>query len=239
MVINDKLKGEFYRTPLTKLASRNNVLTTLNELIEYFNKLSELIDSNFQKITDTRNAMKVNLLTIYERTKHFKYVLDHFKIDVDSHITERLNDAIENFQNKITTFVTPYEANLFNHSCVTDDVISNKVDTNAVEDWDRSINMLASELGIRWFGGKISDKSLITELDNILHITKVNTYEGYTNEDYINSNLILDIFLYTSKGITWLSLGKNGDFGYNIIVKYQSKESPFNLKVLSETYNKQ
>ena len=237
MVINDKLKGEFYRTPLTKLASRNNVLTTLNELIEYFNKLSELIDSNFQKITDTRNAMKVNLLTIYERTKHFKYVLDHFKIDVDSHITERLNDAIENFQNKITTFVTPYEANLFNHSCVTDDVISNKVDTNAVEDWDRSINMLASELGIRWFGGKISDKSLITELDNILHITKVNTYEGYNNEDYINSNLILDIFLYTSKGITWLSLGKNGDFGYNIIVKYQSKESPFNLKVLSETYN--
>lgn len=237
MVINDKLKGEFYRAPLTKLASRNNVLTTLNELIEYFNKLSELIDSNFQKITDTRNAMKVNLLTIYERTKHFKYVLDHFKIDVDSHITERLNDAIENFQNKITTFVTPYEANLFNHSCVTDDVISNKVDTNAVEDWDRSINMLASELGIRWFGGKISDKSLITELDNILHITKVNTYEGFTNEDYINSNLILDIFLYTSKGITWLSLGKNGDFGYNIIVKYQSKESPFKLKVLSETYN--
>jgi len=237
MVINDKLKGEFYRAPLTKLASRNNVLTTLNELIEYFNKLSELIDSNFQKITDTRNAMKVNLLTIYERTKHFKYVLDHFKIDVDSHITERLNDAIENFQNKITTFVTPYESNLFNHSCVTDNVISNKVDTNAVEDWDRSINMLASELGIRWFGGKISDKSLITELDNILHITKVNTYEGFTNEDYINSNLILDIFLYTSKGITWLSLGKNGDFGYNIIVKYQSKESPFNLKVLSETYN--
>lgn len=237
MVINDKLKGEFYRTPLTKLASRNNVLTTLNELIDYFNKLSQLIDDNFEKITNTRNAMKVNLLTIYERTKHFKYVLDHFKIDVDSHITERLNDAIDNFQNKITTFVTPYEANLFNHSCVTDDVISNSVDTNSVEDWDRSINMLASELGIRWFGGKISDKSLITELDNILHITKINTYEGCTNEDYINSNLILDIFLYTPKGITWLSLGKNGDFGYNIIVKYQSKESIFNLKLLSETYN--
>ena len=237
MVINDKLKGEYYRTPITKLASRNNVLVTLNELVDYFNKLSELIDENFEKITKVRSDMKVNLMTIYERTRHFKYVLDHFKIDVDLHINERLNDAIENFQNRMTTFVTPYELNLFNHSTLADDIISNTINSNSVEDWDRSINMLVSELGVRWFGGKLSDKNIVTELNNILHITKVNTYEGHTNEDYINSNLILDIFLYTSKGITWLSLGKNGDFGYNIIVKYQSKEMLFNLKLLSETYN--
>ena len=33
---NDRLKGEFYRAPMTKLASRSNVITQINELIEYF-----------------------------------------------------------------------------------------------------------------------------------------------------------------------------------------------------------
>ena len=237
MVINDKLKGEYYRTPITKLASRNNVLTTLNELVDYFNQIYELLDKNFNNITTTRKLMNEKLLIIFEKTKHFQYVLDHFKIDVDSHIIEKLNDAINNFQNRMTTFVTPYDLNLFNHSSITDEIISASSDANSVEDWDRSVNMLSSNLGVRWFGGKITDRSLINNLNNILRITKVNTYEGFKNEDYINSNLILEIFLYTPKGMTWLSLGKNGDFGYNIITKYNSEGNLFNLKLLSENYN--
>ena len=153
MVINDKLKGEFYRTPITKLASRNNILTTLNELVDYFNNIYELLDSNFENISRQRESMKEKLLMIYEKTMHFKYVLDHFRLDVDAHILERLNDAIENFQNRMTTFVTPYELNLFNHSSITDDKITTTLNPNSVEDWDRSVNMLASNLGIRWFGG--------------------------------------------------------------------------------------
>ena len=237
MVINDKLKGEFYRTPITKLASRNNILTTLNELVDYFNNIYELLDSNFNNITKQRESMKQKLLMIYERTQHFKYVLDHFRLDVDAHILERLNDAIENFQNRMTTFVTPYELNLFNHSAITDDKITSSLNPNSVEDWDRSVNMLASNLGIRWFGGKLSDNSISSEVNNLLHITKVNTYEGKKNEDYINSNLILEIFLYTVKGIIWLSLGKNGDFGYNIITKYRSPNSAIKMKIASEEYN--
>lgn len=237
MVINDKLKGEFYRTPITKLASRNNILTTLNELVDYFNNIYELLDSNFENISRQRESMKEKLLMIYEKTMHFKYVLDHFRLDVDTHILERLNDAIENFQNRMTTFVTPYELNLFNHSSITDDKITTTLNPNSVEDWDRSVNMLASNLGIRWFGGKLSNKSIVSEVNNLLQITKVNTYEGHKNEDYINSNLILEIFLYTKSGITWLSLGKNGDFGYNIITKYRSPNSAIKMKIASEEYN--
>ena len=237
MVINDKLKGEFYRTPITKLASRNNILTTLNDLVDYFNNIYELLDSNFENISKQRESMKEKLLMIYEKTMHFKYVLDHFRLDVDTHILERLNDAIENFQNRMTTFVTPYELNLFNHSSITDDKITTTLNPNSVEDWDRSVNMLASNLGIRWFGGKLSNKSIVSEVNNLLQITKVNTYEGHKNEDYINSNLILEIFLYTKSGITWLSLGKNGDFGYNIITKYRSPSSAIKMKIASEEYN--
>ena len=39
MVINDKLKGSYYRAPMKKLASRRNTITQINELNDYFNSL--------------------------------------------------------------------------------------------------------------------------------------------------------------------------------------------------------
>ena len=50
MVINDKLKGPYYRAPMTKLASRRNVENQLNELIDYFNSLSEKLNKCFNDI---------------------------------------------------------------------------------------------------------------------------------------------------------------------------------------------
>ena len=41
---NDRLKGEFYRTPMTKLASRTNIIAQINDLIEYFNGLNTSTD---------------------------------------------------------------------------------------------------------------------------------------------------------------------------------------------------
>ena len=57
MVINDKLKGPYYRAPKQKLASRNNVLTTLNELVDYYNNLTKTLESMFDVITERREYM--------------------------------------------------------------------------------------------------------------------------------------------------------------------------------------
>ena len=77
---NDRLKGEFYRTPMTKLASRSNVITQINELIEYFNGLSDLINNTFDRITIDRDRMKNILTQINNKTRHLKYIIENFAI---------------------------------------------------------------------------------------------------------------------------------------------------------------
>ena len=237
IIVNDKLKGEFYRSPMTKLASRKNVSEELNALIEYFNGLTEKLDVVFNRVTSERKQMKQYLLKIYEKTVHFRYILEHFKLEVDEHITERLSDAIASFQNNITNYVKPYETNLFNHSTVTDSYINNESTVETLNEWKRQTDMLASSLGIRWFGGKIDGNSIVNEIDNILRIVKINTADGNTNEDYITSNLILELFIYTSKGMIWLVLGKNATFTYNLYVKYRSNNATLNCKLVSESYD--
>lgn len=235
MVINDKLKGPYYRAPKQKLASRNNVLTTLNELVDYYNNLTKTLESMFDVITERREYMKQGLMKMYEKTVHFKKVLETFTYDIDSHILERMNDSIENFQNVITAFVQPYEANLFNHSASTDATASNNASNiDSLEEWDRSVNILPTSLGIRWFGGKFSDKSFINTVNKQLELVKVNTTDGYIGEDIIHSNLIMEFFIYTPRGITWLVLGENGSLGYNLYVKYQTNGDSLRLDLNSE-----
>lgn len=235
MVINDKLKGPYYRAPKQKLASRNNVLTTLNELVDYYNNLTKTLETMFDVITERREYMSQGLMKMYEKTVHFKKILETFTYDIDSHILERMNDSIENFQNVITAFVQPYEANLFNHSASTDATASNNASNiDSLEEWDRSVNILPTSLGIRWFGGKFSDKSFINTVNKQLELVKVNTTDGYIGEDIVHSNLIMEFFIYTPRGITWLVLGENGSLGYNLYVKYQTNGDSLRLDLNSE-----
>ncbi len=239
MVINDKLKGSYYRAPMTKLASRRNTINQINELNDYFNSLSEKLNKCFNKITTDRIDMKKDLLTIYEEILHFKYLLEHFHYEVDLHIDEKLNAIIDSFTTNIADYITKYDMNLFNHNTLTDDEINNQSESDTIEEWDRSVNVLSNSLGIRWFGGKIKDSDVLDKLSNILHITKINTYDGRVNEDYINSNLILELFIYTNKGMAWLVLGQNATFGYNMITKYISPDMNMNIKLASEIRNTQ
>lgn len=239
MVINDKLKGSYYRAPLTKLASRRNIENQLNELVDYFNTISERLNTCFERITTDRETMKNTLLSIYEKTLHFKYIIDHFHYEVDQHITEKLNDVIDTFTSNISQYITPYDMNLFNHKGLTDDTINNQSEADTMEEWDRSVNSLSSSLGIKWYSGKLNDSDILNKLSNIIHITKINTYEGKMNEDYNNSNIILELFIYTNKGIAWLVLGQNATLGYNMIVKYISPAMEMNIKLASETHNVQ
>lgn len=236
MVINDKLKGDYYRAPLTKLASRRNVETTINELIDYYNNLAVNLDKCFDKISSERITMVESLGKIYAKTIHFKYIIEHFELEVDQHILEKLNLAISTFQSNLTSIVTPYEENVFNHAASTDTRIA-VGDQTSLEEWDRSINSLSTDLGIHWFGGKLDNKEFINKINGILRVTKVNTNEGSKNEDFINSNLILEIFVYTINGMAWLVLGQNSTFGYNLYTKYISDKMKMNMTLVSENYN--
>ena len=142
MVINDKLKGSYYRAPMTKLSSRRNVENQLNELIDYFNSLSEKLNNCFNKITTNRKSMKSTLLTIYEEILHFKYLLEHFHYEVDLHIDEKLNAIIESFTMNIAEYISKYDTNLFNHDTLTDDEINNQSESDTIEESDGLVEKL-------------------------------------------------------------------------------------------------
>lgn len=236
MTLNDKLKGEFYRAPITKLASRSTINTELDSLLNYFDSLSTLLETSYDRIDHDREVMVANIRKMYSKVLHFKYILDHYNSEIDEHITERLQLLINSFTSSIAKFVEPYELNLFNHLGQTDRNATYSNNLETLDEWNRSINMTQTDLGIRWFGGKLSDTYVRNNLSNILHIVKVNTSEGHSIEDYIGSNPILELFLYSSKGMYWIVLGQNATFDYNYIVKYQSKTKAVDLKVVSENF---
>ena len=236
---NDKLKGSYYRVPMTKLASRTAIINQINELIDYFNSLNVMLSNCFKSITDTRENVKDILARMNAIILHFQYILDNYKTEVDVHIAERLSNLIETFTNSFDSIVENFNVNLFSHTNISDDYGSNntKNDINNLEEWDKSISMNATDLGIRWFGGKFSDSFVVNEINNVFHLVKVNTFDGNQNEDIINSKPILELFIKTPKGMSWLILGENGSFGHNIIVKYQSKSLINNIKIESETHH--
>ena len=239
MNINDKLKGAYYRAPVTKLASRVEILRTFEELIEYFNTLNDMLNDSFKRVTSTRSYV-IGLLQKMEATiAHFRFIKEQYKNEIDAHIDERLSYLMETFTASFTALVEFYDVNLYNHSDASDDWGSDhtKNQVNNFDEWEKSVGMAASDLGIRWYGGKLSDKFVATVLNNILHVIKVNTYDGKINEDVINSNPILELFIRTPKGISWLVLGENGGLGYNMIVKYQSPTLINDLKIASEAYH--
>lgn len=234
---NDRLKGEFYRAPMTKLASRSNVITQINELIEYFNSLSDMVDNTFDLITTDRERMKNILTQITNKTLHFKYILENFKPEITQHVEEKLASLMGTLSTNLNEVVAEYNKNLFNHAKQTDVNIADDVTgLDTLEEWDRSINHLSTDLGIRWFGGKLSDKFFVNQFNSILHLVKVNSSDTHNNEDYINSNTILEIFISTKKGMTWLVLGQDGNFGYNLVTKYQTKANTMNMKLASKGY---
>ena len=195
---NDRLKGEFYRAPMTKLASRSNVITQINELIEYFNGLSDLIDNTFDRITVDRERMKNILTQINNKTRHFKYIIENFEVEISQHVEEKLANLMGTLSTNLNTVVTEYNKNLFNHNGQTDSTIADDIrDLNSLEEWDRSINHISNNMGIRWFGGKLSDKFFINQFNSVLHLVKINTTDKHNVEDVINGNIIFEIFIST------------------------------------------
>jgi hypothetical protein len=234
---NDRLKGEFYRAPMTKLASRTNVIAQINDLIEYFNGLSDLVDNTFDRITVDRERMKNILTQINNKTRHFKYIIENFEPEITQHVEEKLANLMGTLSTNLNTVVTEYNRNLFNHNGQTDSAIADDIqDLNSLEEWDRSINHVSNSMGIRWFGGKLSDKFFINQFNSVLHLVKVNTTDKHNVEDVINGNIIFEIFISTKNGMTWLVLGQDGNFGYNLVTKYQSKTNNIDLKLVSKNY---
>src|SRR5574344_1188980 len=183
MAINDKLKGSYYRVPMTKLASRTAIMNQFNELITYFNSLNDMLSNSFGKVTTTREY-SVGLLEKMQTTIiHFNYLLENYKSEIDVHIAEKLSTLISTFTSSFNNLLEEYNVNLFNHSKVSDDYSSNytRNDANNLEEWDKSVSMNATDLGIRWFGGKFTDQHVITEINNVFHIVKINTYDGKIN----------------------------------------------------------
>lgn len=234
---NDRLKGEFYRTPMTKLASRTNIIAQINDLIEYFNGLSDLIDNTFDRITVERERMKNILIQINNKTRHFKYIIENFEPEITQHVEEKLANLMGTLSTNLNEIVTEYNKNLFNHNGQTDSTVADDIqDLNSLEEWDRSINHISNNMGIRWFGGKLSDKFFINQFNSVLHLVKINTTNKHNVEDVINGNIIFEIFISTKNGMTWLVLGQDGNFGYNLVTKYQSKTNNINLKLVSKNY---
>ena len=232
MGLNDKLKGSYYKNYEATLASRTAIHNILDELKNYYNNLIDLIQNTYDKITINRTEMIEKLNAILVKINYIEYSIDNFQLEVDSSIEEKLKMLIENYDNDFVTFMETYDTNLYNHSNLTD-----KASSKPLSEYEKSVEKVSTDIGIRWFGGKFNDKHLLNKLNGLLHIVKSNKYEGLTLEDYINSNLILDIFIYSTKGITWLKLGKNSTFGYNIQVKYHSlKYNDINIKLESNSY---
>ena len=238
MGLNDRLKGSYYKNYETTLASRTSIYNTINELKSYYTNLVELITTTNDKISDYRTDMKAKLNSIILKLNVIEYNLDNFQLEIDSSLEEKMKKLMENYDTDFVEFVNSFDINLYNHTNL-EDSYSTGSDTNeqSTDEYEKSIEKLNTKLGIRWFGGKFNDRLLLNKLKSMLHIVKLNKYEGINQEDYINSNLILDIFLYSSKGITWLTLGRNATFGYNIKVKYNSlKNTNLNIKINSENY---
>ena len=234
MVINDRLKGEFYRTPITKLASRRNIENYIKELEDYYVNLSKKLDVCFNNVTKYKDIIYSKLLNIYERTLHFKYIIENFELEVDQHIAERLNLAINGFTNKFIEITTPYKANLFNHNSSDDDL---EITNYSSDEWDRSINSLSNDLGIRWYSGKLDNDTFINNLNGILKISKLNTTKDKPYENYIKSNVILEFFIYVKSKILWIAMAQNNSLGYNYILKYKSPDLKLNISFPTETHN--
>lgn len=238
MGLNDKLKGSYYENYKATLASRTAIYNILNELKTYYTDLVNLVNTTYDKITIYRQDMKEKLNAILLKINLIEYNLNNFNYEIDSSIEEKLKKLMENYDSDFVNIVNSYDTNLYNHAKLEDSYSTNDtLYTQPVSEYESSIEKVNTSMGILWFGGKFSDRNLLGKLNNILNIVKINTYENINQEDYINSNLILDIFIYSTKGISWLTLGRNGSFGYNLNVKYHSlRDKDLNIKINSTNY---
>ena len=83
MTLFDKLKGDIYKTPMTKLASRTNVSNQLNELVDYFNSLTEMLDTTFDRVSELRISFNDQLQKIMSKVLYFRYILDNYDVEVE------------------------------------------------------------------------------------------------------------------------------------------------------------
>lgn len=241
MGLNDKIKGSYYKNYESRLASKSVILSMVDELKNYYTILTKMIDEVEGRISSDRIEMKEKLNSIIVKLKSMEYVINNFKFEVDSSIQEKLKRLLENYDQDFINIVSLYDTDFYNHAKLEDTYASK--DTAYVQpaaDYEKSIEKLNTSTGIRWFGGKIKDSVLLNKLKSLLHIVKINTVDGVADEDYINSNLILDLFFYSKKGITWLTIGKNSRLGYNIKVKYNSlRNKSYTIKLAYASYYNQ
>lgn len=241
MALNDKLKGSYYRNYQATLASRTNVYNIINELKSYYENLLDLINNTNTKITESRTNMREKLNSILLKINEIQYNLNNFEFEIDSSLTEKLNKLMENYNTDFTDIVNQYDTNLYNHAKLEDQIVSNDFNySQDTSEYEMLVERTNSDLGVRWFGGKFNDRTFLNSVNSLLNIVKYNSYDGISDEDYINSNLILDLFIYSTKGLTWLKLGKNSKFGYNIYVKYHSlRDTSLKITMNSNNYYNQ
>lgn len=241
MALNDKIKGSYYQNYQATLASRTSIYNIINELKTYYTDLVYLVNNTYSKITEYRSEMIEKLNAILLKINVIEYNINNFNYEIDSSIEEKLKKLMENYDSDFVNIVNSYNNNLYNHAKLEDSYSSNdSLYEQPVSEYESSIEKLNTSLGLRWYGGKFNDKNLLGKLNNILNIVKYNSYEGLNQEDHVNSNLILDIFISSTKGITWLTLGKNAKFGYNIRTKYHSlRNKDLSIKIKSTDYYNQ
>lgn len=237
MSIYDKVRGSYYKSYHDKLASRNKVNIQIKRLNDFYDNEVSLIQTTFTKIDTDREKMKSTLNEVKETNNNISLNITNFDQNMDTLIREKYNQLSSEVDTSLSNLnIKDYNVNLNDH---TDNYES-------LEEWKRSMFMPPCSLGIRWFGCKVDNLTLLKELKNILHIAKLTSNNMMRGEDYINSGLILEIFISSPRGITWLVLGQNGTLGHNLIIKYQSKKpnvsinlksEPFNIKKTDNTYD--
>lgn len=231
MNINNRLTGQYYVGKNTKLASKSEVMNVITELKTYYETLIELLNETYDRVTDERKNMLIKLNLIYERLLHIEFLLTKFNDEVDVSILEKLQSLMNTFNLDFIQFVEKEDINVFNHS-----MLENDTDGQELTEFDRSINHIGTDLGFRWFGGKISNSNIINELNNCIRLVKTNNVAGMKIEDYNISNPIIELFIFGPKGMSWLEIGQNAGLGFNVIIKYQSSKNAFNTSIKSEQF---
>lgn len=237
MSLNNRLKGTYYNSKLAKLASRSEIMSVLRELKTYHETLIELLNTTYTRITNERAVMIGKLNLIYNKILHIEYILSKFNDEIDIEIMDKLQDMMNNFDTEFIQFIQKEDANVYNHNLLEGIKTGITPIRQNILEYNRSVHHVGSDLGFRWFGGKISNSKIRNELNNCIRLLKINNVDGNKVEDYNISNPIIELFIFGPKGMSWLEIGQNGSFGYNIIIKYQSKKNTSSIELKSETYS--
>jgi len=207
MSLNDRIKGEYYRAPMTKLASRVNVTNEINSLVDHYYGLIKLLDTTFVKVTLTRARIIPTLKKIRDKLVQLKTIMLTYGTMLDDKLDRKLNEMLMHFDDYISSNVETIDIDFFNYG--------GHFDGGQIPDWETkkgfsrylsSIDSIPSDFGIHWYGGKITDDRFMTVFKNAFILSK----KSNMNATVINNSMIFEIFVYTGDRMLWLEFGRVG-----------------------------